>query len=578
MVNFYKTRTIFSLLLICLPLLQFAAGGTSFQLIPPSDQLKADGGEPSVYFTFQCVDKEQIASLSKLISIDKVENGFVWAYAGKAAFDAFRALQIPYTLLPYHEAGTADKILEPDALGVPLAWDFYPSYSAYETMMAGFETTYPALCRIVTIGTLSSGRKLLAAHLSSNVDSAMNKPQFLYLSSIHGNELTMYVLMLRLIDTLLANYGTDPRMTAILDNVNLWICPLANPDGTYYVSNSSVNGAVRENANGVDLNRNFPDPEDGPHPDGNPWQEETVFYMNFASEQHFVMSANFHGGAEVVNYPWDTWPILPADNLWWNFTGRQFADTIHLYSPSTYFNDLDNGVTNGYAWYTIDGGWQDYLNWWHHCREATIEVSSTKKPPASQLPTYWKYLRRSLLNYIEQSTYGIRGIVTDSITGAPLRAKVFIQGHDFDSSFIYSALPVGNYHRLLYPGSYHLTFTAPGYYPKTLSNLGVVHYQTNVQDVQLVPIGTGTTEQSRRCISVFPNPATNYLHYYWPEVTPVEGVRIFNMLGKLTLETNPESAGGNLQSIDISSLQAGAYYMEIRTSDHATATAKFIRQ
>ncbi|HRY32251.1 MAG TPA: M14 family zinc carboxypeptidase [Bacteroidales bacterium] len=578
MVSFYKTRIIIFLLLISFPLLKLSAGGHQAQVASPAGHYHADGGEPGVYFSFRCADKDQIAVLSKLISIDNVADGIVWAYAGKEAFEVFRALQIPYTILPYHEEGQADKILELSDLGLPLAWDFYPSYPAYETMMAGFETSYPALCRIVTIGTLSSGRKLLAAHLSSNVDSSMNKPQFFYLSSLHGNELTMYVLMLRLIDTLLANYGTNPRMTAILDNIDVWICPLGNPDGTYHVSNNSVNGAVRENANGVDLNRNFPDPEDGPHPDGNAWQEETVFYMSFADEHHFVMSANFHGGAEVVNYPWDTWAILPADDLWWNFVGRQFADTIHLYGPSSYFNDLDNGVTNGYAWYSIDGGWQDYMNWWHHCREATIEVSSTKKPPASQLPTYWNYLRRSLLNYLEQSTYGIRGIVTDSITGAPLRARVFIQGHDFDSSFIYSSLPVGNYHRLLFPGSYNLTFTAPGYYPKTLSGLSVVHYQANVQDVQLVPIGTGTMEPDRRSITVFPNPAGQYLNFYWPEGTPVEKLSIYNMLGEKVLEMTPEPTGNNLQSIAVSALQAGAYYLEIRTFNNTAATAKFIRQ
>ncbi|MBK6966466.1 MAG: hypothetical protein IPH20_21865 [Bacteroidales bacterium] len=65
--------------------------------------------------------------------------------------------------------------------------------------------------------------------------------------------------------------------------------------------------ARRYNINGVDLNRNYPDPEDGDHPDGYAWQPETVAFMNFAGQHDFVAAANFHGGVEVVNYPWDTW-------------------------------------------------------------------------------------------------------------------------------------------------------------------------------------------------------------------------------------------------------------------------------
>ena len=32
--------------------------------------------------------------------------------------------------------------------------------------------------------------------------------------------------------------------------------------------------------NFIDLNRNYPDPEDGLHPDGNPYQQETNIFLN----------------------------------------------------------------------------------------------------------------------------------------------------------------------------------------------------------------------------------------------------------------------------------------------------------
>ena len=85
-----------------------------------------------------------------------------------------------------------------------------------------------------------------------------------------------------------------------MNGLDIWINPLANPDGCYHGGNSSVSGATRYNANSVDLNRNFADPDDGPHPDGNSYQPETNIFMAFADTMHFTMSANFHGGAELM--------------------------------------------------------------------------------------------------------------------------------------------------------------------------------------------------------------------------------------------------------------------------------------
>ena len=50
---------------------------------------------------------------------------------------------------------------------------------------------------------------------------------------------------------------------------------------------------------------------------------------------------------------------------------------------------------------------------------------------------------------MHQSLFGLRGIITDSITDLPLKARVEILGFDLDSSHVYSNLPIGNYHRYL---------------------------------------------------------------------------------------------------------------------------------
>lgn len=476
------------------------------------DPLFQNKGE--IYFKFNVNSKTELNNISRIISIDNVENMTVYAYANEKTFKKFREYIRKYnydcTIFDHPSDGFKPKMYDSYNKAYK-SWDAYPTYNAYETMMYQFAIDYPTICRIDTIGILNSGRKLLVAKITDNPDQEEDEPEFLYTSSIHGNETTGYILMLRLIDYLLSNYETNTSVKNLVNNIEIWINPLANPDGTYAGGNNSVSGAQRFNANYVDLNRNYPDPEDGQHPDGNSWQPETQFFMSFADNNHIDMSANFHGGVEVVNYPWDTWSQLTADDSWWFLLSDRYADTAQANSPSTYFDGYNDGITNGYQWYSISGGRQDYMNYFHNCREVTLEISNQKLLPTTQLLAHWDYNFLSMINYMKQSLYGLRGIITDSITNLPLLGKVYIAGHDIDSSHVYSSLPIGDYHRYLYSGNYTLTYSATGYHPKNFSNINIANDSTTWVDVQLVPIGINNEiiNSDNNNFTLFPNPATS---------------------------------------------------------------------
>ena len=440
---------------------------------------------------FYILTDNPVADLRKVqnvVSVDKVMDSVIVAYANSKQFDKFLNSGLNYRVMTPPSMVRKPLMMNNINLKSIDDWDFYPTYEGYVSLMQQFETDYPGLCEMVSIDTLDSGRELLFIHINNDLNNSQNEPEFMYTSTMHGDEVTGYVLMLHYIDYLLSNYGVDSSVTNLVDNIDIWINPLANPDGTYHGGNNTVYGATRYNANGVDLNRNYPDPQAGPHPDGNDYQEETQAFMDFAAAHDFVMSANLHGGSEVANYPWDTWSKLTADDDWWYFVSREFADTIHAHAVPGYFTDLNNGVTNGYAWYSITGGRQDYMNYFQRCREFTLELSSDKTPPASQLPDFWDYTYRSFLNYMEESTFGIRGVITNMANGNPIMANVFVENHDFDNSDVYSSLPVGNYHRMLKAGEYSITYSAFGYYPQTIS-VSVNDRQATVQNVQLQPVG-----------------------------------------------------------------------------------------
>lgn len=443
------------------------------------------GDRLEIYFKFDPAGHD-LNQLSRIISLDEVNGDYATAYANKKEFSAFLKYEDAYELLPKPGELLKDpKMLDKVDIREIDDWDFYPTYDAYIDMMYQFADDYPDICQVFSIGQSAEGRELMMAKISKNVDTREAEPQYLYTGTIHGDETTGYVLLLRMIDYLLSNYGTNPRVTDMLDHMEIWINPASNPDGTYAGGNNTVNGATRYNANGVDMNRNYPDPEDGMHPDGNAWQPSVVAFMQLAEQEHFVMSCNTHGGTEVINYPWDTWPDLAADNDWWIYVSREYVDTVHLYSPSNYMNEYNNGITNGYQWYTISGGRQDYMNFFQQCREVTMELSDIKTLPPSQLPDHWEWNYRSMLNYIEESGYGVNGIVTDMTTGDPLPAMVSIEGHDIDSSMVFADPRNGFYQRMLDEGTYDLTFSAPGRYPVTIENVEITEHNTVNLDVQL---------------------------------------------------------------------------------------------
>jgi len=452
-----------------------------------------------VYFRFFRNDFNKNPQLFlTTVTIDKLDSQYVYAYANRKQMADFLRLNVPFEkqIPPSMQVPKAQlKMKSKTTLskGVATTWNFYPTYSNYVSIMQQFQANYPSLCRLDTIGFSVQGRILLAAKISDNVSVDEAEPKIFLSSTMHGDEVTGYVLLLHLIDYLLTNYGTNPMVTDIVNNAQLYINPLANPDGTYAGGESTVSGATRYNANGVDLNRNFPVPDGSAGDDGTYAQElETQYFVQYAKKHNFVVGFNLHGGAELANYPWDHTYTDHPDKSWFIYVCKEYADTAQFYSPSGYFDDNNPGsdypgVIEGATWYVVKGSRQDYSNYNGHCREITLEISSTKTPPASTLEDYWNYNYRSFLNFIKQGMYGIRGIVTDNCSGQPIKALITITSHDADSSQVYSSSLHGDYYRPIIAGTWNMTVSAPGYQTATINNISVANKTVVVRNVSLLP-------------------------------------------------------------------------------------------
>jgi len=169
---------------------------------------------------------------------------------------------------------------------------------------------FSKISRLYSIGKSVKNRDLLVMEISSNpgIHEAL-EPEFKYVGNMHGDETVGRQILINLIEHLLQNYGKDVAITSLIKSTRMHILCSLNPDGFEVARNSHTHteGLIdgRDNANGYDLNRNFPDPFQMSA--SYKMQPETKAVIEWLNEYPFVLSANLHGGAVVVNYPYDNY-------------------------------------------------------------------------------------------------------------------------------------------------------------------------------------------------------------------------------------------------------------------------------
>lgn len=438
---------------------------------------------------FKVQSKSELQQYSKMMSIDDFRENTVIAYTNAQELEAFKELGIPYEVMPHPSVGKS--LTMATTVAEMENWDRYPTHGVYLQMMQDFADNYPEICRIETIGNSEDGRPVRVLKITDNPDADENEPEFFYTGQMHGDEIVSYIMMLRVADHLLNTYGKEQLVTDLINNVEIWINPLSNPDGTYNGGDNSVSSATRSNSNGVDLNRNFPTPNDQTPTYMN--EAEIQMMIDFAEAHNFVLSANIHSGAVLVNFPWDSWlssQNMHADHDWWYQVSRNYADAVHEINPN-YMTSYDNGVTHGGDWYVVDGSRQDNMGYFHHGRELTLELSGPKMLDAEDLPDHWEWNKNALIGYIQETMYGIRGVVWDENKN-PIEAEISISGHDVDNSQIFSDATVGNYHRMIDEGTWSLTFSASGQSDVTVNDIAVVDEDITIVDVMMggAPVNT----------------------------------------------------------------------------------------
>jgi Zinc carboxypeptidase len=363
--------------------------------------------------------------------------------------------------------------------GAPDSW---PAFSEYVTRMQNLAGSHADIVRLVQIGVSVQLRPLYCLKITDHPDLEEDEPEFKYTANHHGDETTGIEMTMRLAELLANSYGTDPELTHIVDEMETWLCPIYNPDG--YVSGN------RYNAHGVDLNRDFPDRFTDPLDDPTGHEPETQAFMNFGYAHRFVMGANYHGGAQVLNYPWDAVvrpgrPIVPAyapdDDLFHDLGYGYTSRNTDLWNGG-----FPEGMTRGWEWYQVWGGMQDWAYFFHGEHHVTLEISPFS-PPFEQMDTYWLHNRDAMVWWMRQAMTGLGGLVVDARDNAPLDADITLVGRAVPN-LIHTDPDVGDYHRVISPGIYTIEASASCYQSQSAQVTIPVEGTGIIQDFFLHPM------------------------------------------------------------------------------------------
>ncbi len=237
----------------------------------------------------------------------------------------------------------------------------------------------PELVQFVEYGKSADGRTLFAVKISDNVETDEDEPELMITAATHGDEIITTEVALGLIDKLIAGYGSDQRLTNMINSHELYFIPVVNADG--FVARARYD-------KGVDPNRSYPSPE-------NPNAKSTASIsalIDFFNSRNFVGTLDFHAYGELTMYPWAfTYDSVPQKD-------------------KDIFNALTKkmSATNGYTFgpiskviYIAKGSSADYYYWAKNTISVAIEMGNSKAPYPNEIESYIKEQTESTWVFIE---------------------------------------------------------------------------------------------------------------------------------------------------------------------------------
>lgn len=312
---------------------------------PPARQTGAPAAERPHQYTVSgpATPAQRTALAATGVSIDEVHPRSVVVTADRAQADrigeqGYRVRQLPDPPVPERSGGGRVK-------------DFPSGYAGYHTQeeaakeIDALVAKYPKLLTKQVIGASQEGRDLLALKVSKNAAEDEAEPEVLFTAHQHAREHLTVEMALYLLNEFTSKYGSDARITKLLDSREIWIVPDLNPDGGAYDIATGSFRSWRKNRQpnagtrsvGTDLNRNWDyewgccggssdDPSDetyrGASAASAPEVQAVADFVRsrtVGGKQQITAAIDFHTYGELVLWPYgytedDTAPGMTQDD------------------------------------------------------------------------------------------------------------------------------------------------------------------------------------------------------------------------------------------------------------------------
>jgi hypothetical protein len=249
------------------------------------------------------------------------------------------------------------------------------------------------LVSVDTLGLSLQGRPMIAVKIGAKDDSPQ-RPNVLFMATYHAREWPATEMAMRLIKYLAAPPGANPRVDSLVQTRDIWILPVANPDGYEYTFTTDrlwrkTRSPQAGGAFGVDMNRNHrqnwglddvgssPDPTSdiyrGPSPES---EIEVRNIVAFHAAHPPVVSVSYHTYAGLLLFsPGAVYGQLSADlPLYRTLAGTNLRSAVKDNLPgSARSYDSPN---SGWTLYTTNGEYNDWASAKYGTLSFTPEMTS----------------------------------------------------------------------------------------------------------------------------------------------------------------------------------------------------------
>ncbi len=503
--------------------------------------------------------------------------------------------------------------------------DHFRSYDEVLAQLEAFAAQYPQITHLEAIGPAWGTIYALPGYPRHNLwalkisDAAAvdeMEPVVVYVGGQHAREPAGVEITLGIAAALLAGYGTDPQVTGWVDAHETWIVPLVNPDGHWCCRELEWPGwrkNVRDNdqsgditdpwgdeqqwywPDGVDLNRNHGWQWGGAGTSHDPLEEvycgpeafsepESGALRDFLARELPALLVDYHSYGELVLWPFGYDDSTQApDNELLGEIGAAVAECIPSWAgpgPS-YRPEQANQL------YPASGTLCDWAYGELNAFALTIETCTVLYPDEDELMHAVSGNVIGALRLQERlDGPGVRGRLT--ALGQPVQGTILVLGLDEPqlSTPRRSHAELGDYYRLLAPGTYDLRFEAPGWEPLEVAGVVVSSGGATVLDVDLtVPAGVAGPLAAARPLRIRPNPAPvgGQVRFEWRggESGALQRIEILDCSGRVVARVGDlyGDGAGFVWSPDARTrarLSAGLYLVRSVVAGGPAVTGRFV--